>query len=70
MQTIKNHTDGILLNSNVPYCIIRLLMDGYVRQEARVRWNSCQSTYFRLKNKVKQGEVFSQPYLICILIDY
>ena len=37
----------ILLNKNVPYCIIRLLMDGYVRQEARVIWNSCHSTYFR-----------------------
>ena len=38
---------SILLNKNVPYCIIRLLMDSYVRQEARVIWNSCHSTYFR-----------------------
>ena len=38
---------SILLNRNVPYCIIRLLIDGYVRQEARVIWNSCHSTYFR-----------------------
>ena len=34
-------------------------MDSYVRQEARVIWNSCHSTYFRLKNGVKQGGVFS-----------
>ena len=35
-------------------------MDGYVRQEARVIWNCCHSTYFRLKNGVKQGVVLSQ----------
>ena len=34
-------------------------MDGYVRQEARVIWNSCHSTYFRLKNGVKHGVVLS-----------
>ena len=50
---------SILLNTNVTYCIIRLLMDGYARLEARVIWNSCHSTYFRLKNRVKQGGVLS-----------
>ena len=34
-------------------------MDGYVRQEARVIWNSCHSKYFRLNNGVKQGGVLS-----------
>ena len=34
----------IFSNKNVPYYIIRLLMDGYVRQEARVIY---KSTYFR-----------------------
>ena len=43
----------------MPYCIIRLLMDGYVRQEARVIWNSCHSAYFRLKKGVNQGGVLS-----------
>ena len=51
------------------YCIIRLLMDGYMRQEARVIWNFCHSTYFRLKNGVKQGGCSLQPYLIYTLID-
>ena len=59
---------SILLNKNVPYCIIRLLMDSYVRQEARVIWNSCHSTYFRLKNGVKQGGVLS-PTLFNLYID-
>ena len=42
---------NILLNKNVPYCIIRLLMDSYVRQEARVIWNYCHSTYFQIKER-------------------
>ena len=59
---------SILLHKNVPYCIIRLLMDGYVRKESRVIWNSCHSTYFRLKNGVKQGGVLS-PTLFNLYID-
>ena len=59
---------SILLNKNVPYCIIRLLTDSYVRQEARVIWNSSHSTYFRLKNGVKQGGVLS-PTLSNLYID-
>ena len=42
---------SILLNKNVPHCIIRLLMDSYVRQEVRVIWNFCHSTYFRLQTE-------------------
>ena len=30
----------ILLNQKVPFCIIRLLMDSFERQRARVMWNS------------------------------
>ena len=59
---------SILLNENVPYCIIRLLMDGCVRQEARVLWNFCHSTDFRLKNRVKQGGALS-PTLFNLYID-
>ena len=51
-----------LLNKNVPYCIIRLLMDGYVRQEAKLIWNSCHSTYYKLKNGVKQGRIYYRRY--------
>ena len=59
---------NILFNKNVPYCIIRLLMGGYVRQEARVIWNSSHSIYFRLKNGVNQGGVLS-PTLLNVYID-
>ena len=37
---------SIILNKNVSNCILRLLMAGYERQEARVKWNSCKHTYF------------------------
>ena len=39
-----------------------------MRKEARVIWNSCHSTYFRLKNGVKQGRVLS-PTLFNLYID-
>ena len=37
---------NILLNRKVPFCIIRLLMDSFERQMARVMWNSHASDYF------------------------
>ena len=45
----------ILLNRKVPFCIIRLLMDSFERQIARVMWNSHVSDYFSISNGVKQG---------------
>ena len=57
-----------MMSLNVPYCNIRLLMDSYVKQEARVIWNYCHSTYFRLKNGVKQEGVLS-PTLFNLYID-
>ena len=49
----------ILLNRKVPLCIIRLLMDSFERQRARVMWNSHVSDYFSISNGVKQGGVIS-----------
>ena len=37
----------ILLNRKVPFCSIRLLMDSFERQRARVKWNSHVSEYFQ-----------------------
>ena len=51
---------NILLYKKVPFVIIYFLLDAYIRQEARVIWNSCKSQYFRVKNGVKQGGVISQ----------
>ena len=33
----------ILLDKKVPFCISRLLLDSYIRQQARVLWNNCNS---------------------------
>ena len=49
----------ILLNRKVSFCIIRLLMINYVRQRARVMWNSYASDYSSTTNGVKQGGVIS-----------
>ena len=43
---------NILLYKKVPFVIIRLLLDAYIRQEAMVMWNSCKSQYFCVKNGV------------------
>ena len=59
---------NILLYKKVPFVIIRFLLDAYIRQEARVIWNSCKSHYFRVKNGVKQGGVISQ-ILVYLYID-
>ena len=49
----------ILLYRKVPFCIIRLLMDSFVRQRARIMLNSHVSDYFSISNGVKQGGVIS-----------
>ena len=58
----------ILLNRKVPFCIIRLLMDSFERQRARVMWNSHVSDYFSISNGVKQGGVIS-PVLFNLYLD-
>ena len=46
---------NILLYKKVPLVIFRFyLFDAYIRQEARVIWNSCKSQYFRVKNGVNR----------------
>ena len=63
---------NILLNRKVPFCIIRLLMDSFERQMARVMWNFHVSDYFSISNGVKQGVVISPVmfnlYLVNLLI--
>ena len=59
---------NILLNRKVPFCIIRLLMDSFERQRARVMWNSHVSDYFSISNGVKQGGVIS-PVLFNLYLD-
>ena len=58
----------ILLNRKVPFCIIRLLMDSFEIQRARVMWNSHVSDYFSISNGVKQGGVIS-PVMFNLYLD-
>ena len=59
---------NVLLKKGVPFCIIRILLDAYTRQQARVLWNTCSSGYFTISNGVKQGGVLS-PIPFSIYID-
>ncbi len=46
----------------------RLLLNMYLQQKMRIRWNATFSEYFTICNGVKQGGVIS-PVLFCIDID-
>ena len=59
---------NVLLRKDVPFCIIRILLDAYTRQQARVLWNICTSDYFTISNGVNQGGVLS-PILFSSYID-
>ncbi len=48
------------------YC--RLLVNMYLQQTLRIRWNATFSEYFTTCNRVKQGKVVS-PVLFCIYIN-
>jgi len=58
----------ILIDKNVPYCIIRLIKDNYLRQNVSVLWDTYRSQTFHVSNGVKQGGVLS-PILFTMYID-
>ena len=58
----------ILLEKNICPLYCRLLLNMYINQKLRVRWESTHSSYFNVHNGVKQGGVIS-PILFCIYID-
>ncbi len=57
-----------LLDTSIPKCVIRLIFDSYVRQQACTMWNSAKSQYFNMSNGVKQGGVIS-PVFFSLYID-
>ena len=59
---------NVLLKKSVPFCIIRIRLDAYTRQQSRVLWITCTSHYFTISNGVKRGGVLS-PILFSIYID-
>ena len=46
----------------------RLLLNTYISQKVRVKWENELSCYFNVRNGVKQGGVIS-PVLFCVYID-
>ena len=58
----------ILLERNVPICVVRFLLNSYGQQQLRVRWRDGLSDPFGASNGVKQGGIFS-PVLFCLYID-
>ena len=58
----------ILIERNVPACIIRILIDMYTRQTVRTVWEGCVSEEFSANNGVRQGGVLS-PVLFTLYID-
>ena len=57
-----------LIERNVPFCFICLILDTYTRQQSRVSWDNCVLKYFYISNGVEQGGVLS-PTLFSIYID-
>ena len=49
----------IHISKQIPKCVIRLILDSYIRQKACVTWSSIKSSYIDISNGVKQGGVIS-----------
>ena len=58
----------ILIERNVPVCIVRILIDMYTRQRVRTMWQGCFSEEFLANNGVRQGDVLSS-ILFTLYID-
>ncbi len=58
----------LLVKRGLPACIIRILINMYTDNVARVLWAGQASDYFTVRNGVRQGGVIS-PILFCIYIN-
>ena len=52
------------MSKQIPECVIRLILDGYIRQKVCVTWNSMKSIYFNIADGVKQGGVISRIFVV------
>ena len=59
---------NILLRRGIPNAIVRLILDGYIRQRMCAQWESTKSRRFYVSNGVKQGAVIS-PILFALYSD-
>ena len=60
---------NILLSKKLPICIIRMLLDCYIRQESRASWSSYYTDYFTMSNGVKQVGYYLLYCLLYTLIN-
>ena len=59
---------NILLRRGIPNVIVRLILDGYIRQRLCAQWESTKSRRFYVSNGVKQGAMIS-PILFALYYD-
>ena len=57
-----------LVERAIPPIILRLILQIYLNQSCFIRWNSVESSSFRVKNGVRQGAILS-PSLFCVYLD-
>ena len=53
---------------NVPLVIVRIIAFWYQTQTMCVKWGKVISTYFKVSNGVRQGEILS-PKLFAVYVD-
>jgi len=58
----------LFLDRNLPPQIIRLLLNMYTYQQARVLWNAVYSPSSSVSNGVKEGAIIN-PILFCVYLD-
>ena len=57
-----------LIKRSFPAIFLRLILYIYLNQSCFIRWNSAESSSFKVKNGVRQGAILS-PSLFCVYLD-
>ena len=59
---------GKLVARELPAVVLRLIVCIYMNQSCFIRWNSVESSSFKVRNGVRQGAILS-PSLFCVYLD-